>query len=633
MKNGTGALVVVGALSFLLLSMQPAVWAQDRVFFTHRNSTDPTLETMNYDGSDTQDLFDVGNPYPVSDWLSVGLAVDDVAGKIYWAHGSFFQARIRRADLDGSNQEIVVSGLKAARGVALDPVAGKVYWTDSPPEGNASGLILRANADGSGGLETVFSLVDLGEYHPSSSKVGRPTVDVVNGYVYFGVNGQIKRVNIDGPPFNIYTVASGGSTITRVQVDVLRDCLYWIDSNTISNAVARLNLDDTGFEVLYDFQFDTTSSGLTDLVADFGTGDLFWSIDNGTKGVYRGDVSGNPFQIIHDSPSGYSSSGLELNAYQTQPMMDCNDNGTRDKDDVESGFSLDCNNNGTPDECEQNPCRPPNYLLDQSADVAESTNQQLGGSPMNQSWVLFQPFDVSSGGWEVSAIELNGVTWNNEPAGFTATILPDTGGDYPDESVELVSGDSFFRWDTVWVTLSTVTTLPEGRHWVRLVANNHNNYLASVSTVSSGLLSMSRSGLGNDFPGRPPLALRVIQRPPGAVADGADVPGTPLTVTKAGGADITLSWDVSCVANDADYAIYEGLVGDFTSHVPLDIPNPPCTTFGATTMTVTPAAGSRYYLVVPQGDEHEGSYGSDSGSVPRPPSVSACKPQLVGACE
>ena len=46
---------------------------------------------MNYDGSDSQDLFDAGNPVPVSDSLLVGLAVDDVAGKIYWTHGSFFQ--------------------------------------------------------------------------------------------------------------------------------------------------------------------------------------------------------------------------------------------------------------------------------------------------------------------------------------------------------------------------------------------------------------------------------------------------------------------------------------------------------------------------------------------------------------
>ena len=144
---------------------------------------------------------------------------------------------------------------------------------------------------------------------------------------------------------------------------------------------------------------------------------------------------------------------------------------------------------------------------------------------------------------------------------------------------------------------------------------------------------MSRSGLGNDFPGQPPIGLRVIQRPPGAVADGANVPGTPLTAAKAGGADITLSWNASCVANDADYAIYEGLLGDFTSHVPLDTPNPLCTTNGATTATITPSAGSRYYLVVPQGDVFEGSYGSNSEGVPRPPSASACNPQFVGACE
>ncbi len=116
----------------------------------------------------------------------------------------------------------------------------------------------------------------------------------------------------------------------------------------------------------------------------------------------------------------------------------------------------------------------------------------------------------------------------------------------------------------------------------------------------------------------------------GAVPDGDEVPGTPLTVSKAAGNDITLTWSASCVANDADYAIYEGLLGDFTSHVPVG--SPTCTTGGVTTATITPGADSRYYLVVPQGDVREGSYGSDSEGVPRPPSASACQPQLAGAC-
>ena len=86
------------------------------------------------------------------------------------------------------------------------------------------------------------------------------------------------------------------------------------------------------------------------------------------------------------------------------------------------------------------------------------------------------------------------------------------------------------------------------------------------------------------------------------------------------------------MANDADYAIYEGLLGDFTSHEPVDTPNPFCTTGGATTATITPGTGSHYYLVVPQGDVREGSYGSHSGG-PRPPSASACQAQLVGICD
>ena len=118
----------------------------------------------------------------------------------------------------------------------------------------------------------------------------------------------------------------------------------------------------------------------------------------------------------------------------------------------------------------------------------------------------------------------------------------------------------------------------------------------------------------------------------GAVPDGDGVSGTPLTVSKAAGNDITLTWSASCVANDTDYAIYEGLLGDFTSHIPVNNPNPFCTTSGATTATITPGAGSRYYLVVPQGDVREGSYGSASGG-PRPPSASACQEQLVGICD
>jgi hypothetical protein len=123
-------------------------------------------------------------------------------------------------------------------------------------------------------------------------------------------------------------------------------------------------------------------------------------------------------------------------------------------------------------------------------------------------------------------------------------------------------------------------------------------------------------------------ALHAVAAGAGAVPDGADVPGAPLTIDTATESDITLTWSASCFAGDTDYAIYEGLLGDFSSHEPVT-----CTTDGATTETITPGTGSRYYLVVPQGDAREGSCGRNSDGGERPPSVAACLPQLVTACD
>ncbi len=103
----------------------------------------------------------------------------------------------------------------------------------------------------------------------------------------------------------------------------------------------------------------------------------------------------------------------------------------------------------------------------------------------------------------------------------------------------------------------------------------------------------------------------------------------PLMLAKVQGAGIRLSWGASCVSSDSDYAVYEGLLGNFVSHVPVG--DSFCTTQGMQQLTITPASGNRYYIVVPLGEAHEGSYGAASDG-PRPPSTLACLPQLVGDC-
>jgi hypothetical protein len=104
-------------------------------------------------------------------------------------------------------------------------------------------------------------------------------------------------------------------------------------------------------------------------------------------------------------------------------------------------------------------------------------------------------------------------------------------------------------------------------------------------------------------------------------------PGAPLTVTKAEAGEITLDWAVSCLVTDNDYAIYEGVLGDFASHVSRF-----CGTGGATTMTFTPASGDTYFLVAPLNAFREGSYGTDSSGVERPQGLNPCLPRRIVAC-
>jgi hypothetical protein len=113
---------------------------------------------------------------------------------------------------------------------------------------------------------------------------------------------------------------------------------------------------------------------------------------------------------------------------------------------------------------------------------------------------------------------------------------------------------------------------------------------------------------------------------PGAVPDGADVPGAPLVLDRGAASTLELSWGVSCSASDETYSIYEGTLGSFSGHLPKN-----CDT-GTTAANVSPAIGNTYYLVVPRDGSNEGSYGADSAGTPRPPAIATCRPPLPSTC-
>ena len=111
---------------------------------------------------------------------------------------------------------------------------------------------------------------------------------------------------------------------------------------------------------------------------------------------------------------------------------------------------------------------------------------------------------------------------------------------------------------------------------------------------------------------------------PGAVPASPSAPLEPLRLAKGGGGALALTWSPSCRVTDTDYAIYSGPLGAAYDHDSVV-----CTTGGLTQAALVPPGTSVYYLVVPENAGFEGSYGTDSSGVERPPGAPACRPQSL----
>ena len=163
------------------------------------------------------------------------LTLDVSGGKIYWLT---FDS-IRRANLDGTGVETLVTGMNGIRGLALG--GGMIYWT------RVQGLIQRANLDGTG-VEDVVTI--------SRGAFGL-AVDEGEGMIYWSTEGkgrdgdigQIQRANLDGSG-----VEDLEGPVTYFSSDLALDPgegkIYYVDRGLIQ----RANLDGTGVERLIQTQ-------------------------------------------------------------------------------------------------------------------------------------------------------------------------------------------------------------------------------------------------------------------------------------------------------------------------------------------------------------------------------------------
>lgn len=149
--------------------------------------------------------------------------------------------------------------------------------------------------------------------------------------------------------------------------------------------------------------------------------------------------------------------------------------------------------------------------------------------------------------------------------------------------------------------------------------------LSTCTSWSNGTTSRCQ-GLSEAYPPTSPrCGCNVVETGvpmPGAAVASGRIAG--LRVDRDGSGDLLLSWSGSCSASDTDYGVYEGTLGQFSTHESVV-----CTTAGATAVGITPAPGDRYFLVVPRNAQREGSYGKASSGTERPQGASACVAQQI----
>ena len=256
----------------------PGVWQQppnnttaegDSSFFWTDDDTDK-IQRANLDGSNVQILVrGLGVPY--------GIALDVVGGKMYWT--DIGTDKIQRANLNGSNiEDLVTQGLRAPSYLALDVAGGKMYWTDWGTD-----KIQRANLDGSNIEDLVTGLIG-----PSGI-----ALDVAGGKMYWTDWGtdKIQRANLDGS--NVQDLVTQGLIGPGgIALDVVGGKMYWTDEDR--NRIQRANLDGSNVQ---DLVIQGGGSDPRGIALDVVSGKMYWA-DKGWERIQCANLDGSNVQTL-----------------------------------------------------------------------------------------------------------------------------------------------------------------------------------------------------------------------------------------------------------------------------------------------------------------------------------------------
>ncbi len=242
------------------------------------------------DGSGREDLMKgIGAPEAVT--------VDVEGGMIYWTSSGFSANGLWSAPLDGSEQPTELkSRLSSPEGIALDLASGKLYWSEQRDD-----VIMRSDLDGTN-EETVLSGI--------AEPIGI-ALDVADEKIYWinDQDRQIHRAGLDGSNAEMIVDGDNSFNPKGIVLDTLNHKLYWTVENSGAERIQRSDLDGSNQEDVVGIGVGENPRGI---VVDVDRGKVYWSTaEIGNGKLMRANLDGTSIEEIVSSGLG-TPTGLAI---------------------------------------------------------------------------------------------------------------------------------------------------------------------------------------------------------------------------------------------------------------------------------------------------------------------------------
>lgn len=265
------------AVLFAALGSERSSYGQCATRMCWSSAAEDLIKCRDIDGTDIETL-------PITVTNPNRLAFDGVS-KLYFTNcEDGGTSGVRRANLDGSDVELLVDGGYCPHGIALDVANGKMYWAET----GSTDALMRANLDGS----------DDGKIYTDVDEANGLFLDSANDRIYW-TSHPLNKLHY-APMFPPYDDENIGELLYTdlikphaLDVDVASNMIYWAEHTVAPGRIRSGVIGDGGAGTLVYEPTDPIGIKL-----DLCLGKIYWCDFAGGR-IMRAELNGdNPEELV-----------------------------------------------------------------------------------------------------------------------------------------------------------------------------------------------------------------------------------------------------------------------------------------------------------------------------------------------